>query len=183
MTSERRRVASKEIEAAKALDDAEQSERRLAQLGGDSTFWVQALEAPGGPSSAARGDELRAAKPRAVGPGSIEPERELAEAAEKDRRMVGRLAEIHNDFGVHGEMERTDAEYAAAFQDYGVDLHARTEAEAGARLASSPVAAELANALDQWVFLTRRTAGTRPRSRGSSPSPRRPTPTMAKPTA
>ena len=34
---------------------------------------------------------------------AIERERDEAEAAEKDRRMVERLAGIHNDLGVHGD--------------------------------------------------------------------------------
>ena len=78
--------------------------------------------------------------------------------------MVERLAEIHNDLGVHGDTKRIDAEYAAAFREYGVNLDAADPAEAGARLAASPVAAELANALDQWVFIRRGRlhGGTRP---------------------
>ena len=49
-------------------------------------------------------------------------ERDAAEAAEKDRRIVERLAAIHNDLGVHDDEAKADAEYAAAFRDYGVDL-------------------------------------------------------------
>ncbi len=103
--------------------------------------------------------------------------------------MVERLAEIHNDLGVHGDAKRIDAEYAAAFREYGVNLDAADPAEAGARLAASPVAAELADALDQWVFLRRIPRGPTARpghgrtgTRGAggadgwSPSPRRPTP-------
>ena len=69
--------------------------------------------------------------------------------------MVERLAEIHNDLGVHGDSERADAEYLAAFRGYGVDLDALGPATAGARLAASPAAAELASALDQWAFIRR----------------------------
>ena len=49
--------------------------------------------------------------------------------------------------------EKADAEYAAAFRDYGVDVYASTPLLQAARLAASPVAVELANALDQWTFM------------------------------
>ena len=52
------------------------------------------------------------------------------------------------------------AEYAAAFRNYGVDIDALDPAEAGRLLSASPVAIELANALDQWTFI-RRSPATR----------------------
>ena len=82
-------------------------------------------------------------------------ERDAAEAAEKDRRIVERLAAILNDFGVHGDDRKADAEYASAFRAYGVDLDALDPAAAGRVLAASPAAADLASALDQWAFLRR----------------------------
>ncbi len=82
-------------------------------------------------------------------------ERDAAEAAEKDRRIVERLAAIHNDFGVHNDEAKADAEYAAAFRAYGVDLDQLDPAEAGRVLAASPAAADLASALDRWAFLRR----------------------------
>ena len=74
--------------------------------------------------------------------------------------MIERLAEIHNDLGVHLDGERADAEYAAAFRNYGVDVDALDPVQAGRLLAESPVAIELANALDQWTFI-RRSPATR----------------------
>ena len=49
-------------------------------------------------------------------------EREAVEAVEKDRRIVERLAAVLNDFGVHGDERKANADYAAAFRAYGVDL-------------------------------------------------------------
>ncbi len=69
--------------------------------------------------------------------------------------MVKRLAQIHDDIVVHFNMKRADAEYAAAFREYGVDVDKLDPPEAGARLGASPVPSELANALDQWTFLRR----------------------------
>jgi eukaryotic-like serine/threonine-protein kinase len=159
VTSERRRVAEAEsIEVAKALDAAARKRAQARSvIGGDSTLWVQALEAarraeallPRGETNPELRDRVRSVL------AGIELEREQSEAAEKDRHMIERLAGIHNDLGVHLEMERADAEYTAAFRGYGVDLDALDPDEAGARLARSPVAAELANALDQWAFIRR----------------------------
>ena len=56
----------------------------------------------------------------------------------RDRRMIERLAEIHNDLGVHLDGERADAEYAAAFRNYGVDIDALDPAQAGRLLAREP---------------------------------------------
>ena len=83
-------------------------------------------------------------------------ERDAAEAAEKDRRIVERLAAILNDFGVHGDERKADAEYASAFRAYGVDLDALGPGGCPAACSpSSPAAADLASALDQWAFLRR----------------------------
>jgi eukaryotic-like serine/threonine-protein kinase len=82
-------------------------------------------------------------------------ERGLAEAESKDRRMVERLAQIHAEIAVHYDLKRANVEYAAAFREYGVDVETLDPAEAGARLGASPIASELANALDQWTYIRR----------------------------
>ena len=151
-------IASKEV--SRALDYAdEKREQARADREGDRTLWVQAIEAARRADSLlSQGEEVSAELRNRVrsAMAKIEPRAaNLVESAEKDRRMVGRLAEIHNDLGVHGDTERTDAEYAAAFRDYGVIIDGVDPAKAGAQLAASPVAAELASALDQWVFLRR----------------------------
>ena len=107
---------------------------------------------------------------------AIARERAEAEAAEKDRRMVERLAEIHADFGVHLDHAKMDAEYAAAFRDYGVDVDALDPAEAGARIAARPDAAECSAPSTSGFSSRRRQNPTRVRG-DSSPSPRRRTPT------
>ena len=47
--------------------------------------------------------------------------------------MVERLAAIHNDLGVHNDAVKADAEYAAAFRAYGVDLDRMEPEPAGRR--------------------------------------------------
>ena len=101
-----------------------------------------------------------------------------AEAAEKDRRIVERLAAVLNDLGVHNDGQKADAEYAAAFRAYGVDLDA-IDPDAPARPGRQPGRPpELANAprsvgLPASGARLRDPAGANVWSR----SPRRPIPT------
>ena len=96
---------------------------------------------------------------------TVTRERNHADLERRDRRTIERLAEIHNDLGVHLDGERADAEYAAAFRNYGVDIDSLEPDQAGRLLAESPVAIELANALDQWTFIRRSPGDTRPSRR------------------
>ena len=82
-------------------------------------------------------------------------ERETVDAVEKDRRIVERLAAVLNDFGVHSDERKANADYAAAFRAYGVDVDSLDPLAAGRLLSASPVAPELASALDQWAILRR----------------------------
>jgi serine/threonine-protein kinase len=82
-------------------------------------------------------------------------ERAQAEAGWKDRRMLQRLAAIHNDIDLDLDFGRADREHASAFRDYGIDIERLQPVEAGARIAAAPIAAELVDALDQWAFIRR----------------------------
>ena len=95
-------------------------------------------------------------------------ERDAAEGAEKDRRMVERLAAIQNDLGVHNDVAKADAEYAAAFRAYGVDLDRMEPEAAGRALAASPAVADLANALDQLDLPAARAGLAGPGRRGEA---------------
>jgi serine/threonine protein kinase/Flp pilus assembly protein TadD len=78
--------------------------------------------------------------------------RQAAEQLGRDRRLVSRLAEIRSGKEEWATLVHSDAEYAAAFRDYGIDLDALSVAEAAARIQLRPaVAAELVGALDDWV--------------------------------
>ncbi|QEH32296.1 Serine/threonine-protein kinase PknB [Aquisphaera giovannonii] len=140
-----------------ALADASARRQRALAAGGDPVPWIEAVEAARRAESAlASGDagDASGARVRAF-LADVTRERDAAEAAEKDRRIVERVAAILNDFGVHADDRRADAEYDAAFRAYGLDLDATDPAAAGRALATSPAAAELASALDQWAFLRR----------------------------
>ena len=82
---------------------------------------------------------------------AVAREHDETEAVEKDRRMVERLAEIHDDYAVHLDRAMMESQYVTAFREYGVDVDGLGPAQAGARLAARPVAAELAGALDHWA--------------------------------
>ena len=139
-----------------ALAEASKKRESARASGGDPIPWVEAIEA------ARRAESVLGEHP---GKGlrervhaflaNLVRERDAAAAAEKDRRIVERLAAIHNDFGVHNDDAKSDAEYAAAFRSYGVDLDELDPVEAGLVLAASPAAADLASALDRWAFLRR----------------------------
>jgi eukaryotic-like serine/threonine-protein kinase len=152
------RVEATALAVNQALDDAagRRDEARAAPDGA-SAKWVEALEAAKRAEALlARGEGSSELRGRvSVALSSIAAERAAAESTEKDRRMVERLAEIHASTGVILDLGKVESDYAAAFRDYGVDVDSLDSAEAGARLASRPVAAELANALDQWTFIRR----------------------------
>jgi serine/threonine-protein kinase len=174
-----RRLESVRTEVNRALDSAaiKRAQARSAVRDDRTLWWVQAIESARRAESLlsrAEGDVELRDRVRLV-LSAIEHERNEVESAEKDHRMVERLAEIHNDLGVHHDAKRVDAEYNAAFREYGVNLDVGDPADAGARLARSPVAVELANALDQWVFIRRMAAWREgPGERRGPPGPRSP---------
>jgi serine/threonine protein kinase/tetratricopeptide (TPR) repeat protein len=76
-----------------------------------------------------------------------------------DLEMVGKLDEIR---ARQGEVKRgvqdfaqTDAAYARAFRDYGIDCDALDAAEAGERVRSRAIAVELTIILDEWASVRR----------------------------
>ena len=139
---------------------AEASTKREAARAADGAApvaWVEAIEA------ARRAESLLSTGDAGVElqdrvrtfMGDLVRERDTAERAEQDRRIVDRLAAIQNDFGVHNDEAKADAEYAAAFRAYGVDVDHIEPGAAGRALAASPAMVDLANALDHWAFLRR----------------------------
>jgi tetratricopeptide (TPR) repeat protein/tRNA A-37 threonylcarbamoyl transferase component Bud32 len=153
---QRREDALRAAVDAALADSAKKSERARAG-GGDPVPWVEAIEAARRAESLLGGNEVSAGLRERVQAflADLIRERDAAESAEKDRRIVERLAAIHNDLGVHNDEAKADAEYAAAFRAYGVDLDGLDPEAAGRSLAASPAAADLANALDQWAILRR----------------------------
>jgi serine/threonine-protein kinase len=83
---------------------------------------------------------------------------------ERDRRMVERLTTIREDQAEMGDNMfdegPSDAAYARAFREYGIDPEALPPQETARRVRARPIARELVAALDDWAKV-RRTA-TRP---------------------
>ncbi len=153
----RRREVAQRSAVDAALADASRKRERARAAGVDLVLWTEAIEAARRAESllvdGSVGSEQRERVQAFLS--DIVLERDAAEAAEKDRRIVERLAAVLNDFGVHNDETKADAEYAAAFRAYGVDLNKLDPTTAGKAIASSPAATYLASALDQWAFLRR----------------------------
>jgi hypothetical protein len=75
-----------------------------------------------------------------------------ADAADRDRILLDKLVDIRSARADDPDGSATDAAYADAFQDAGLDLSVLPTAEAGAKIVARPlgVALALAAALDDW---------------------------------
>jgi serine/threonine-protein kinase len=80
------------------------------------------------------------------------------DAAERDRRLLDRLAGIRSAKGDDLEGTVSDADYADTFKEAGIDVAALPPAETGKRIAARPsaTALALAAALDDWADVRRR---------------------------
>jgi eukaryotic-like serine/threonine-protein kinase len=79
------------------------------------------------------------------------------DAAQRDRALLDRLVEIRSAKADDSDGSRTDAAYAEAFREAGIDLASLTPAEAGAKIKARPpsVAPGLTAALDDWAAVRR----------------------------
>ncbi len=79
------------------------------------------------------------------------------DAARIDRELLDRLVDIRSAEADDLDGSRTDAAYAEAFRDGGLDLAALPSAQASARIRARPpsVAVALAAALDDWANIRR----------------------------
>jgi serine/threonine-protein kinase len=78
-------------------------------------------------------------------------------AAERDRTLLDRLVEIRSAEADDPGGSATDAAYAAAFREAGIDLVRLTPAEAGAKIMARPasVVPGLTAAIDDWAAIRR----------------------------
>jgi eukaryotic-like serine/threonine-protein kinase len=79
------------------------------------------------------------------------------EAAQRDKTLLDRLVDIRSAEADDRDGSDTDAAYADAFRDAGIDLANLPPVEAGSRIKSRPasVATALAAALDDWAAVRR----------------------------
>jgi len=80
-----------------------------------------------------------------------------AEGARRDRELLDRLVDIRSAEADDRDGSSTDAAYADAFRESGVDLAALSAEEAAKRMRSRPpaVATALASAVDDWTAIRR----------------------------
>jgi serine/threonine-protein kinase len=80
-------------------------------------------------------------------------------AAQNDQKLLAQLVDIRSAKGDDRDASITDAAYANAFRDFGIDIDAISAHEAGVKILArpAPVAAALVGSLDDWAS-TRRLA-------------------------
>ena len=166
-----------------ALSEASKKRDRARDAGGaDPVPWVEAIEAARRAESLLGGGD-RGRRAARSGAGRSWPSWSASATRPRPSRRIAGWSSgsppSTTISGVHNDDAKADAEYAAAFRAYGVDLDRMEPAAAGRVLAASPAAADLANALDHWAFLRRgpTLAGPGRRDRGWSRPPGRPIPT------
>ena len=113
-----------------------------------ATCWSRA-------SSRACGSRSRTWSPRS--PPSEAGPRRRREAAERDRRLLDRLADIRSARADDRLGDDTDAAYREAFREAGIDPDVLTAEEAGRRIKARPpeIATALAMTLDDWAAVRR----------------------------
>jgi serine/threonine-protein kinase len=145
-----------------ALAEAERF-RGQAQsaLVGDLTKWSEAMGAAKRARDLLAEGETDDALQTRVATALADLEREQAAAqnraaeVERDRKLLGELETIRGSRGEHWDHTRTDAEYAAAFRNFGIDLDQLDPQEAGQQIAQRSAPVELTSYIDEWALQRR----------------------------
>jgi eukaryotic-like serine/threonine-protein kinase len=85
---------------------------------------------------------------------------ERAAELERDRALLARLETIRGNRSEHWNPKQTDADYAAAFRDSGIDMDRLDPGEAGRQIARRSEPVELASYLDDWAAQRRAARNT-----------------------
>jgi len=154
-----RRVATERV-VNQALDEATLlwGQARSAQVG-ELAPWSAAHNAvkqargllAGGEVALALQDRVQAVL-AGIEQGQAEAQSKAREVR-RDRELLDRLEEIRLERGVHFKTARTDAEYKAAFREFGIDFETLDPKEAGKRLAARSAPVELAAFVDDWTYV------------------------------
>jgi serine/threonine-protein kinase len=159
----------------KDLDEAHDARARARNAAvGDLTNWEKALAAVDHARGRLAGEEdypellQRVDEFGAILQAEMAAAKRDADAAERDRKLLDRLSQIRSRKAdvflpttEKGQLVlggNAEAEYAAAFREYGVDVAALPATEAAAHFRKRPeaVVVEVAAALDDWAFERRR---------------------------
>ena len=76
-----------------------------------------------------------------------------ADELRRDRELLARFESIYGGLGINPKLDRADADLAAAFRDFGVDVDRLDPTEAGRRLRGRSAPMELAFCLDNWALM------------------------------
>ena len=138
-----------------ALREAEVLRVQAAQAGDDLARWDKAGDAAHAVErllADARDEETRR---RVVA--LVETVTSAAAAADADRKLLDELIDIRSAEADDRGGSATDANYASAFREAGLDVTALPPGEAGAKIRARParVAVTLAAALDDWAAVRR----------------------------
>ncbi|MBI1852152.1 MAG: protein kinase [Planctomycetes bacterium] len=161
----RERLADANRAVAQAIDAAQSAIAGAFERGG-SAAWAEAVAAARSASALARPDESdldtlgRVAKLLAQAESSEKNARADDDRRARDRRMIEQLDHIEERFTILTDLVPLDAEWAAAFREYGLDLDTMDPDEAAAQIQLSRIATHLVVALDYSALQLRLHLGT-----------------------
>ena len=154
---------ARDVDEALAEVAQHRDEARAAPVG-DLTKWNEALGAARRADDLMKQGEVLSLQRGRVAALRAELESERAEAVvrgrrhETDRTLLADLEAIRVDAAEFSDPKRTDANYAAAFREAGLDLDATDPGEVGRWIAGRSDPVRLSAYLDAWA-LTRRIEG------------------------
>jgi tetratricopeptide (TPR) repeat protein len=152
--AERRAITERGVAAALAEARVWRDQARRAAAIGNLDQWATALAAAGHARGLMAQGEANAALRDQVGGELAALEREQEEA-KSERRLLDELEGIRANRSEHWDPKQTDAEYAAAFRRFGIDLDQLDPNEAGNRIGKLSAPMELASYLDDWAIRRR----------------------------
>jgi serine/threonine-protein kinase len=150
-----RQRAERQSRVDLALREAEVLHDEAERAGDDLARWGKAREAAHAVERLLADASDQATRQRvAVLVQSVTAE---AQTAEADQKLLEKLIDIRSAKEDDPDGSATDAAYAAAFREAGIDVAALPPAEVGARIKSRPtaVALALATTLDAWAAVRR----------------------------
>jgi serine/threonine-protein kinase len=156
--AERRAITERGVTTALAEAGVWRDQARKATAAGNLDHWATALAAARHAHDLAAQGQADAALRDHVNAELAALEREQHEA-QAERRLLDQLETIRGSRSEHWDPKRTDAEYAAAFRAFGIDLDQLDPKEAGKGIAQRSAAVELASYLDEWASRRRKARG------------------------
>jgi serine/threonine-protein kinase len=156
--AQRRAVTDRGVTAALAEARVWRDQACKATAAGNLELWAAALVAARYAHDLVAQGEADAGLRAQVDAELIALEHEQEEA-KAERRLLDQLETIRGSRSEHWDPKRTDAELAAAFRAFGIDLDQLDPREAGKQVARRSAPVELASYLDDWALQRRKSLG------------------------